>query len=282
MIAGGSLLRHHSSKFAPFFATFLAAGAFACASSGKHPALDASSEDSANGGASTGGTSGGGSATGGATGSGGVTGSGGATATGGSTGTAPVSDVPLIVVDQFGYLPGSEKIAVIRDPQTGFDSATDFVPGSQYALVDSTSDAQVFTAAPAAWNGGAVHAQSGDKAYWFDFTSVQTLGSYYVLDIEKNQRSPVFRIASDVYKPVLRHALRTFFYQRVGQAKQSPFAEAAWADGASHVGALQDHNARRYNAKTDATTERDVWGGWYDAGDYNKYTGWTASYVVEM
>jgi endoglucanase len=273
MIRGGSRVRQTSSPFAPFFATFLAAGAFACVSSGPHPASDASS---ASGGTSTGGASGG------STTSGGTTGAGGTATTGGSTSAPAANDVPIIVVDQFGYLPGSEKIAVIRDPQTGFDSATDFVPGSQYALVDSASGAQVFTSASTAWNGGATHAQSGDKAYWFDFTSVQTPGSYYVLDIDKNQRSPVFRIASDVYKPVLRHALRTFFYQRAGQAKQPPYAEAAWSDGASHVGALQDHNARRYNAKTDATTERDVWGGWYDAGDFNKYTGWTAGYVVEM
>ena len=34
-----------------------------------------------------------------------------------------------IVVDQFGYLTDSEKIAVIRDRQTGYDSAETFVPG---------------------------------------------------------------------------------------------------------------------------------------------------------
>lgn len=221
-----------------------------------------------------------------------TTSSGGTTSTAlGSGGTTSVSTagasstsggVPIIVVDQFGYLPDSEKIAVIRDPQTGFDASTDFVPGSSYALVDSVSGAQVLTGTAKPWNSSATHTQSGDKAYWFDFTSVVTPGTYYVLDIEKNQRSAEFRIANDVYKVVLRHALRTFFYQRVGQAKQAPYAEASWVDAASHVGALQDHNARRYNAKSDATTERDVWGGWYDAGDFNKYTSWTANYVVEL
>jgi endoglucanase len=207
------------------------------------------------------------------------------TASGGqisAAGAPSLNGVPVIVVDQFGYLPDSEKIAVIRDPQTGFDATTDFTPGAQYALVDAASGAQVLTGTAKAWNSGAIHAQSGDKAYWFDFSSVSTVGSYYVLDVDKDQRSPEFRIASDVYKPVLRHAMRSFFYQRAGQAKSAPYADAGWTDAASHVGALQDHNARRYNAKNDATTERDVWGGWYDAGDYNKYTSWTANYVVEM
>src|SRR5690606_7607392 len=27
---------------------------------------------------------------------------------------------PFIVVDQFGYLPGAEKVAVVRDPQIGY------------------------------------------------------------------------------------------------------------------------------------------------------------------
>ncbi len=201
---------------------------------------------------------------------------------GGAGAATSLNGVPIIVVDQFGYLPDSEKIAVIRDPQSGFDASTDFTPGSSYALVDMASGTQVLKGAATAWNSGAVHAQSGDKAYWFDFSSVTTPGTYYVLDVEKNQRSEEFRIASDVYKVVLRHALRSFYYQRVGQAKQAPYADASWFDTASHVGALQDHNARRYDAKTDATTERDLWGGWYDAGDYNKYTSWTANYIVEM
>jgi endoglucanase len=218
-------------------------------------------------------------AAGGAGGNGGLGGTGGG---GGGGAGDPSVNVPIIVVDQFGYLPGAEKIAVVRDPQTGFDATTDFTPGSSYAVIDATSGAFVWTGAVTAWGDGATHAVSGDRAYWLDFSSLDTPGTYYVLDVEKNERSPVFRIADDVYREVLRHAVRTFFYQRAGQAKPVPYAEAAWADGASHVGPLQDHHARRYDAPGDATTERDVWGGWYDAGDYNKYTSWTASYILEM
>jgi hypothetical protein len=81
---------------------------------------------------------------------------------------------------------------------------------------------------------------------------------------------------------VLRHAVRTFFYQRAGFPKDEQYAGQAWADPASHIRPLQDLNCRLYNRSTDATTEKDLHGGWYDAGDYNKYTNWTADYVVDL
>jgi hypothetical protein len=59
----------------------------------------------------------------------------------------PVSK--YVVVDQFGYLPVSEKIAVLRDPITGFDAAESFQPGSTYALVNAYSGRRVLTGAPA-------------------------------------------------------------------------------------------------------------------------------------
>ncbi len=186
------------------------------------------------------------------------------------------------MVDQFGYLPDAQKIAVIRDPQTGYDLAQSFTPSSNLSLVDMTTGAPVLTAAPLAWNSGAVDTSSGDKAWWFDFSSVTTPGTYAVVDTVQNKRSPSFKIAADVYKPVLKHAFRTFFYQRAGFAKQIPFADAQWADGASHIGAGQDKNARLYSAKSNASTEKDLSGGWYDAGDYNKYTSWAADYVITL
>src|SRR5690606_12445078 len=117
---------------------------------------------------------------------------------------------------------------------------------------------------------------------WFDFSSITTQGNYAVVDVENNVRSPAFKIHADVYKPVLKQAVRTFFYQRAGFAKQEPYAQAGWTDTASHIGAGQDKNARLYNDANNAATERDLSGGWYDAGDYNKYTNWHADYLIVL
>lgn len=235
-------------------------------------------------------TTGGSSASPGGTGSG-VGGSGNAgAAVGGGSGVPPEDAVPVpsesvspfIVVDQFGYLPDSEKLAVLRRPFAGADSNETYEPGSKYQLVDAQTKAVVLEPAPVQWNGGNPDPQSGDRVWRVDFSSITTPGVYYLVDVDKGFRSDLFRIADDVYKKVLYHAFRTFYYQRAGFAKTEQFAGKGWADGASHVGPGQDKNARLYGKTDDATTERDLSGGWYDAGDYNRYTPWTADYIVTL
>jgi endoglucanase len=199
-----------------------------------------------------------------------------------SSSQGSAAETPYIVVDQFGYLPDAQKIAVIRDPVTGYDAAESFTPSSSLTLVNLDNNEVVLTAAVVAWSSGETDTSSGDKAWWFDFSSVTTPGNYAVFDSANNVRSPGFKIAADVYKPVLKEAFRTFFYQRAGFAKAVPYAEAAWADTASHIGTGQDTQARIYNEKNNAATEKDLSGGWYDAGDYNKYTTWAADYVITL
>lgn len=189
---------------------------------------------------------------------------------------------PYIVVDQFGYRPNSEKIAVIRNPEIGFDANESFTPGATYALVQAENDSIILTGEPISWQNGFIDTISGDQAWWFNFTEISTEGSYYVLDVEKNVRSFEFDIKEDVYNEILKQAIRTFFYQRVGYAKEPQFASEAWADGASHVGPLQDKNCRKWDRPNDPSTEKDVSGGWYDAGDFNKYTSWTSGYVISL
>src|SRR5262249_50210880 len=47
--------------------------------------------------------------------------------------------IPVIVVDQFGYPTKASKIAVIRDPQMGYDNVVSFTPGTTYAVVDKST-----------------------------------------------------------------------------------------------------------------------------------------------
>ena len=192
----------------------------------------------------------------------------------------PIS--PYIVTDQLGYRPAALKVAILRDPVVGHDAAQSYTPGTSFSLVNATTSAPVFTGTAVSWRAGATDVPSGDKVWRFDFSGYTTAGRYYVLDVTNNVRSYTFEIKEDVYNEVLKHAVRTFFYQRAGFAKQAPYAETGWVDAASHIGTLQDKQCRIYSAPNNAATQRDLHGGWYDAGDYNKYTTWTGNYIIEL
>jgi hypothetical protein len=189
---------------------------------------------------------------------------------------APQPLSPFIVVDQFGYRTAAEKIAVIRSPQKGFDTGMSFTPGAMYALVDAHSGQKTMEAAPAPWNGGAVDNSSGDKAWWFDFSKVSAAGDYFVLDEGQMVRSDVFSISDTVYRDVLAQALRMLYYQRDGFAKDAQHAGAAYVDAAAHMGQCYLYS------DTAKTLNRDLHGGWWDAGDFNKYTNWGAEDVIEL
>ncbi|MCB1528886.1 MAG: glycoside hydrolase family 9 protein [Hyphomicrobiaceae bacterium] len=191
----------------------------------------------------------------------------------------PNGPIPKIVVDQFGYPTLARKIAVVRSPQVGFDKTSHFAPGTVYALVDLVSGRILKQAPLMPWNDGNVHAGSGDKTWWFDFSDVTTPGRYAVVDIDRHVRSPEFAIGEDVYRNVMKHAVRMFFYQRAGFAKDVKFAGADWRDSASHLRQGQDAQSQPWpstRSASNGTPTRDLRGGWYDAGDYNKYTNWAA------
>jgi hypothetical protein len=199
--------------------------------------------------------------------------------------TPPSTTTQHIKIDQFGYLPFSKKIAVIVDPQTGYNAAESFNPGTganQYQVRRWSDNFVVFNGTLTAWNGGATHTQSGDKGWWFDFSTVTTIGSYYIYDVVNNVGSYRFEINTNVYDEVLKQALRTFYYQRINFAKAAPYTDAKWADAACFERTRQDRSARSATAKNNAGTARDLHGGWMDAGDYNKYVTFTVSPLTNM
>ncbi len=189
---------------------------------------------------------------------------------------------PPIIVDQFGYLPALDKIAIIKDPIIGFDAGQSFTPSQRFSVIDQKTGMSVFTGEPKAWNDGEVDDVSGDRVWRFDFSSVRTPGHYVIRDIEQGVDSYEFEVSTTVYKPVLKAAFKTLYLQRAGFEKRPPFVDAAFQDKASHLRKGQDPQARLFNSMNDKSTERDLRGGWYDAGDYNKYTSWTANCIMQL
>lgn len=197
----------------------------------------------------------------------------------------PGKTTEFIKVDQFGYFCQSKKMAVIADPQAGFNASETFSPGlgnNQYQVRRWDNDQVVFSGTLQVWNNGNTHSQSGDRGWWFDFSTVTTPGSYYIYDVANQVGSFRFEIGAQVYDEVLRQAVRMFFYQRINFAKNTPYVDAKWVDGACYGGPNQDKAARSRYDKSNPATARDVSGGWFDAGDPNKYTTFTFDPLLNM
>jgi hypothetical protein len=185
--------------------------------------------------------------------------------------SGPASTSRYMTIDQFGYRPIDAKVAVIADPRTGYNASENFTAGSTYEVRRWDDHIAVFSDSPVQWNGGATDPECGDRGWWFDFSSVTTPGTYYLWDVDRSVGSFGFEIREEIYRDVLIAACRMFFYNRSNFAKQAPYADARWVDGASHVGPDQDTEARAVWDKTNPATAKDLTGAWFDAGDLNKY-----------
>ncbi len=191
-------------------------------------------------------------------------------------------ETPLVVADQFGYLPDAEKILLARQSRTGFDASAFPTIVGAYDIYSEAEGRVVLTITPSPWNNGQVDPRSGDIISTLDASAITTPGSYFVTESGEQTSLATFEIQSNIYAPVFKAAFRTFYYQRSGFEKVAPYATVKFVDGASHLGAGQDSEARRFLQKQDATLQRDLRGGWYDAGDLNKYTNWTADYCLML
>jgi len=112
---------------------------------------------------------------------------------------------------------------------------------------------------------------SGKTCQIVDFSALDTPGTYTLY--AKTQLSTVncqFSIKEHPYRELTRQALRAYYHQRASMATEEPFAEG-YARPAGHP---DDHVIVHASAATVERPEGTIIsspGGWYDAGDYNKY-----------
>ena len=190
----------------------------------------------------------------------------------------------FIHVDQFGYGTSAPKVAVLSNPYFGANAGFNYSPPASLELKSHPSGTVEGNFPVEAWKNGLIDTiWSGDQGWWVDFSSFNQVGNFYLSDPINQEDSPVFSIGEDVYTQPLKDATRMFYYNRCNHSKEAPFAEANWVDANSNFNnALQDANCRYIYDPSNASLEKDLSGGWFDAGDYNKYVTFTMSTIHNL
>ncbi len=188
----------------------------------------------------------------------------------------------FIHVDQFGYLTDAEKVAVFSNPIIGFNSNLEYQAPINAEVRHALTKEIVYSGPLSIWNDGNTQPESGDQGWWFDFSSLKDTGSYYVFDALNNQSSAIFHIDNNPYSDVLKAAGRMYYYNRCNDSKALPFADLKWTDSMNFMNPSQDFNCRYVFDKSNAAIEKDLHGGWFDAGDYNKYVTFTYNTMHDL
>lgn len=102
-----------------------------------------------------------------------------------------------------------------------------------------------------------------------DFTRLQQPGRY-VIAVPGAGVSYPFRIGTDVHHSVAAASLKGFYYQRSNEPLEEAFA-GPWHRPAGHPDTEVLVHPSAASAERPAGTVVQSSGGWYDAGDYNKY-----------
>ncbi len=175
---------------------------------------------------------------------------------GSSTGILPPPGE--IKLNQVGFYP--------KGPKTGIIVMNSTVATPFYIISKNLQDT-LYTGALGAPSAFSLTGETLRKA---DFTAFQTVGSYY-LNVPVLGYSNPFEIKPAVHHAVSKAGLKGFYFQRASTALNASHA-GIWARAKGHP----DNNVLVHNSAENvyrpANTSISCPRGWYDAGDYNKYT----------
>ena len=160
-----------------------------------------------------------------------------------------------IYLNQVGYLPEARKIACI--------------PGEkevEFYVRRVDNDQTVFTGQlkkSGHWKS------SGEDLLIADFSKLKSEGKFY-LDIPGLASSSGFAISNQSYTEVLDASAKAFYYWRCSSPINEEFG-GKWHRSAGHPDSSVYVHTSAASMERPAGTIISATGGWYDAGDYNKY-----------
>ncbi|HLT45528.1 MAG TPA: glycoside hydrolase family 9 protein, partial [Luteimonas sp.] len=161
---------------------------------------------------------------------------------------------PAIHLNQLGFLPGAGKIAVVEG-----------VDGGRFEVVREGDGSVVLDGAlpPASpWPA------SGRAAAAVDLGALDESGRYRVR-VGQLVSDP-FPVGGDVYAALGDAALKGYYFNRTGTAL-APEHAGRYARAAGHPDTEVEIHASAASEGRPAGSVISAPGGWYDAGDYNKY-----------
>jgi hypothetical protein len=178
---------------------------------------------------------------------------------------------PAIKVNQLGFIPDSEKYALV----TGFPEELKASAGTVFQ-VKKVSDNSVAYQNTLALVSDFEAVDSGEKILKADFTDLKVPGEYYISVLASGiEYSPKFKIGEDIYKKLITDSARYFYYQRQG----IELADTNAMGFPRQDKTPQDSIASFASGKKSPI---NVTKGWYDAGDYGKYVNAGASGLSDL
>ncbi len=162
--------------------------------------------------------------------------------------------VPNVLVSQLGYLPGLEKVAIVKSDATS---------PTKWELLDKSG--KVVATGDTTPRG--LDAASGDHVHWADFSSYDKAGTGFTLRAASDT-SHAFEIGPGIFNKLKYDSLHYFYQTRSGIAIAMPYAgEPKWTRPAGHA----SDKSTPCLPEAHCDYSLDVSGGWYDAGDHGKY-----------
>jgi len=161
----------------------------------------------------------------------------------------------LIKLNQLGFKPNSEKIAVIPD-----------VAATGFTVFRNSDDAVVLSgdlSAAQTW------APSGETVKLADFSSLTAIGDYRI-QVSGIESSTNFSIAANAYDALNRGAIKAFYYNRSSTELLETYA-GVYKRAAGHPGTSVLVHPSAATSTRPENTVISAPKGWYDAGDYNLY-----------
>lgn len=161
-----------------------------------------------------------------------------------------------IKVNQLGYYTNAPKIAVVTgstDAQTFYITSTNI---RDTLFTGKLSEEKQST-------------NSSTKTKVADFSSLHRKGTFFVL-IPGVGHSYVFDIRDNVNHVAAVAGIKGYYYQRVSMPLEEKYA-GKWHRSAGHPDTAVFIHPSTASKQRPAGTKISTPGGWYDAGDYNKY-----------